>query len=42
MEARLSNANGMLQYRLYDGQILSLDSCPSSSEYEMAETINLN
>jgi hypothetical protein len=25
-----------------DGQILSLDSCPSSSEYEMAKTINFN
>jgi hypothetical protein len=25
-----------------DGQILSLDSCPSSSEYDMAKTINCN
>jgi hypothetical protein len=25
-----------------DGQILSLDSCPSSSEYDIAKTINFN
>jgi hypothetical protein len=25
-----------------DGQILSLDSCPSSSEYYIATTINFN
>jgi hypothetical protein len=25
-----------------DGQILSLDRCPSSSEYDIAKTINFN
>jgi hypothetical protein len=25
-----------------DGQILSLDNCPSSSEYDIAKTINFN
>jgi hypothetical protein len=28
--------------RKTDGQILSLDSCPSNSEYDIAKTINLN
>jgi hypothetical protein len=28
--------------RKTEGQILSLDNCPSSSEYDIAKTINFN